>query len=100
MKLSFLLTSKASSVRQELKCLVPAVSLFKPDRCLLAFLTFGLLRKYWTVWFTTCLCGSRIVMPSLLGDLVNREQKLSAVDERVSSVYCLDTSAFAMARAH
>jgi len=39
-------------------------------------------------------------MPSLLGDLVNREQKLSAVDERVSSVYCLDTSAFAMARAH
>lgn len=27
-------------------------------------------------------------------------KKLSAVDERVSSVYGLDTSAFAMARAH
>jgi len=44
-------------------------------------------------WWLDC-------VPKLLGDLVKREQKLSAVDKRVSNVFCIDTSAFAMAKAY
>lgn len=72
MSLSFLSTSKASSVRQEFECLLPAVSLFTPESLPTSFL------GEWIIWYVLDLWAYCVVawwldrFPKLLGDLVKR----------------------------